>query len=105
LYSLPDSVNETLVGGERLFTSKTYDVHKATIEHINATPCRFFDPVDMPLYAAKTQLKNGLTAWRCSRGTSQLEAGSPQHNDSVTSVFIYHVIHRISHPVLLNVTI
>jgi len=62
---------QELAGDEPLFTQKTHDVHAATIEHINAG--RFFDPTDLPLYAEKTVLKNGLRVWRCMRGTSQLE--------------------------------
>ena len=66
-----------LAVGEPLFTPKTFDVHKATIKHINAG--LFFDPIadpDCPLYTEKTRLKNGLRVWRCARGTSQLEVMS-----------------------------
>ena len=79
----------TLVGGEPLFTQKTYDVHQATLKHINAG--LFFDPadVDCPLYAEKTKLKNGLSVWRCARGTSQLEVGTVSRILTRHSVYEY----------------
>ena len=60
----------TNINGDHLLTDKTRQVHECTLGNINNG--LFFDPPGH-LYSEKTKLKNGLTVWRCVRGTSQLE--------------------------------
>lgn len=63
--------------GQLLFNDKAWEVTKNILEHIRNG--YYSDPPDVPLYFEIGKDKDGLTLYRCCRGTNDVEGGVHQN--------------------------